>query len=462
MSNAVFSSRKLAVVATLVAAVAVLAPAPSPAPVSVYVGGQPLYLNPGPIERNGRVFVPLRGIFERLGAAVVYSAGTINATKGRTTVSLQIGSTQATVDGQPQYLDVAPFIVGATTYVPLRFVAQSLGANVGYDASTRAVSIQVPHGVPIPVRPIPPPNPPPPPPVSVVRLIAQQPAPGTNVANRFVTISATFSNQVAPGRVRIWLDGADITSRSGVSRGGFSYAPPAPLGFGSHTVRASGFDAVGSPFDRSWSFNVSGPPPAPVSPIQLRAQQPAPGANVANRFALISAQFSAQVAGNSVRVWLDGADRTSQSGVSGTGFSYKPPAPLDFGSHTVRVTGHGLGGVPFDRSWSFVVTRPTPTAPPAKPTLTITQPAGNAPVGQSFVIRGTTAANARIHVTVGASPAFTGQFNGNAVAGPLGNFNITVTMNDALMGQRSVRVKITATDPASGQSVDQFLQLRLK
>src|SRR5690348_16934185 len=48
--------------------------------VSVTVNGQPMALSPGPIERAGRVFVPLRGIFERLGAAVVYSSGTINAT----------------------------------------------------------------------------------------------------------------------------------------------------------------------------------------------------------------------------------------------------------------------------------------------------------------------------------------------------------------------------------------------
>ncbi|MFZ1017106.1 MAG: copper amine oxidase N-terminal domain-containing protein, partial [Candidatus Cybelea sp.] len=114
--------------------------------VTVTVNGQAMYLNPGPIERSGRVFVPLRGIFERLGAAVVYASGTINATKGSTTVSLQIGSTQATINGQAQILDVAPFIVGASTYVPLRFVAQSLGANVGYDGSTRVVAIVTASG----------------------------------------------------------------------------------------------------------------------------------------------------------------------------------------------------------------------------------------------------------------------------------------------------------------------------
>jgi hypothetical protein len=37
------------------------------AQVGVNVNGNPMYLNPGPIERNGRVYVPLRGIFEHLG-----------------------------------------------------------------------------------------------------------------------------------------------------------------------------------------------------------------------------------------------------------------------------------------------------------------------------------------------------------------------------------------------------------
>ena len=424
--------------------------------VTVIVGGQPLYLNPGPIERAGRVFVPLRSIFERLGASVVYQSGTINATRHGQAISLQIGSTQATVNGQMQYLDVAPFIIGATTYVPLRFVAQSFGSNVGYDASTRVVAISMPHGggnyVPPPVHPIPPPNPPP---VSIVRLVAQQPAPGANVVNRFVTLSADFSNQVNANSVRVWLDGADITSRCSVSRASVSYRPPAPLAFGGHTMRVAGVDAGGSRFDRSWSFNVSGAAPPP-SPIALRAQQPAPGANVANRFAPISAEFTNRVAPGSVRVLLDGADRTSQCGISATAFSYKPPAPLGFGSHTVRVTGHGEGGLAFDRSWSFTIAGSSPGI-----TLSIQQPGPNAVVGTSFVVRGSTIANGRVVITAGAGAPATGQFSGNVTAGGQGNFNMRVSFTQ-MPGQQVIRVKVTATDPVSGKSTQTVLQLALK
>lgn len=251
--------------------------------VTVTVNGEPLYLSPGPIERAGRVFVPLRGIFERLGAAVVYSAGTINATKGSTTVSLHIGSTQATVSGQAQTLDVAPFIVGASTYVPLRFIAQSLGANVGYDASTRVVAIQMSRPLPPnprPPAPMPPPNPPPP---SAVRLRAQQPAPGSETRDRFAVIRAEFTREVDPNTVRVWLDDANRTMQSGVSPTGFSFKPPAPLAFGSHTVRVAGRGPGGVGFDRSWSFTVL----RPVTPeLHLTIYQPEQNAAVKRNFTL--------------------------------------------------------------------------------------------------------------------------------------------------------------------------------
>ena len=442
-------SRAATVVAVFAASLAFVSAGPASAQ-TVMVGGQPLQLSPGPIERSGRVFVPLRGIFERLGASVVYTAGTINATKGATTVSLHIGSTQATVNGQSQLLDVAPFIIGATTYVPLRFVAQSLGATVGYDAGTQVVSINMAG-----LGPVRPPYPPPPPaPGGMLHLRSQAPAPDQRVANRFVVVSASFSRQVRAGSVRVWLDGNDITTRSGVSATGFSYRPPAPLGFGSHTVRASGSDVAGLRFDRGWSFTVfnSGPPPGLV---QLRAQQPVPGMKVSNRFATISAEFTAPVNAGSVRVWLDGNDITSRCGVSATAFSYKPPAPLDFGSHTVRVTGHA-GGATFDRSWAFSVIR----SGPPQMYLTINQPGANQTVGPTFVVQGNTVANASVQVTVGPATSPVGQFARSTTAGSAGNFKVNVSITP-LPGQQAITVKITATDPATNQSTQQTLQLRL-
>ncbi len=57
--------------------------------VTVSVNGQPIQFDQPPVERAGRVYVPLRGVFEHLGASVVYANGQINATRGSTTVQLK-------------------------------------------------------------------------------------------------------------------------------------------------------------------------------------------------------------------------------------------------------------------------------------------------------------------------------------------------------------------------------------
>jgi hypothetical protein len=350
----------VAAIATGLLAVPVAAQQPS-----VTVNGQPMALSPGALVRQGRVFVPLRGIFERLGAGVVYSAGTINATKGSTTVQLRIGSTQAIINGQPQVLDVAPFIIGATTYVPLRFIAQSLGATVNWDQATfvAAIVLQPPAVAPPPPRPVPPPVRPPPRPVPV-------------------------------------------------------------------------------------------PPPTEV---RLHAQQPPPGSETRDRFVVISAEFSRPVDPGSVRVWLDGINRTNASSISSNRFSLRPPVQLDFGGHTVRVSGRAPGNVVFDRNWSFTVRRGGQVQIP----LTIAAPPAGSTVGRTFDLSGTTIANGRVRVTAGSSPSSFGLFNGNTTAGRRGNFTLSVQVPRALPGQQNITLQITVTDPVSGQSTETTLRLRL-
>src|SRR5580658_7190919 len=91
-----------ALAGALVIASTGLHPALADGPVTVTVNGSTINLSPAPTERTGRVFVPLRGVFENLGATVVYDNGQINAQGGQNTISLHIGSTQAEVNGQPQ------------------------------------------------------------------------------------------------------------------------------------------------------------------------------------------------------------------------------------------------------------------------------------------------------------------------------------------------------------------------
>ena len=199
------------------------------------------------------------------------------------------------------------------------------------------------------------------------------------------------------------------------------------------------------------------PPPPNAAPVRLRGERPEPDSRITDRFPVISAEFSRAVDAGSVRVWIDGANRTMQSGVSSSGFSFKPPAPLDFGSHSVRVAGRAPGGVTFDRSWSFTVVR----GGPEPITLTINQPRPNAVVGRNFTIQGNTIANGRVRVTAGASPSSTGQFSGNTTAGLRGNFSLDVSLT-AMPGQQTVTIRIVVTAPLTQRTTEETMRLRLR
>ena len=123
------------------------------AQVAVTINGNAVNVQPEPLIQDGRVFVPLRGVLERLGASVVYDNGLITAQGYGNDIALHIGSTDATVNNQPQTIDVAPFIVGASTYVPLRFISQALGANVSWDESDHLVAISMAGGEQNPAPP---------------------------------------------------------------------------------------------------------------------------------------------------------------------------------------------------------------------------------------------------------------------------------------------------------------------
>jgi hypothetical protein len=96
-----------------------------------------------PVSINGRVFVPLRGVFERMGAFVEWNPGTqsVTATRQNSTVKLQVGSNNAWVDGSTVMMDAPARLMSGRTMVPLRFLSEALGASVNWYAATQTVAI---------------------------------------------------------------------------------------------------------------------------------------------------------------------------------------------------------------------------------------------------------------------------------------------------------------------------------
>ena len=157
---------RLAVILVLVLTLVLLPSRPVAAQaVQVIVDGSPIVFDQPPMTIGGRVLIPLRGVFERLGASVQWdrASNTVLAVRGSSQIQLTIGSRVAFVNGRQVPLDVPPMIVGGRTLVPLRFVSEAMGARVDWDPASRAVFITSAGAAPPAVPPPPIAQPPQPP-----------------------------------------------------------------------------------------------------------------------------------------------------------------------------------------------------------------------------------------------------------------------------------------------------------
>ncbi len=121
--------------------------------ISVTVDKQAVEFSGGKPSRVGeRVLVPLRGVFEKMGAQVAYDSATksVRATRGATDVQLTVGSKKGVVNGKPITLDAATEVTDGSVLVPLRFLSENLGAEVDYDGASRTVAIDT-SKIPAPV-----------------------------------------------------------------------------------------------------------------------------------------------------------------------------------------------------------------------------------------------------------------------------------------------------------------------
>ena len=128
-------------------------------PTVVYANAQPIMVTVDgffvrftaaqPIQVDGRVMVPVRGVFERLGFDIGWDALVQTVTLSRplsllhsaTHITVRIGDDFMTVNGQQVNLDVPAHIVDGSTMLPLRAVAEAAGAGVDWDPERRIARI---------------------------------------------------------------------------------------------------------------------------------------------------------------------------------------------------------------------------------------------------------------------------------------------------------------------------------
>ena len=114
-------------------------------PIEIYVNGKMIETDTAPYVKNDRTMVPMRFIFEALGAEVTWDNENKTATgkKDETIITMTIGEAEISINGEKKKLDVAPEISNGRTMVPLRAVSEALGADVEWDNETTSVHINI-------------------------------------------------------------------------------------------------------------------------------------------------------------------------------------------------------------------------------------------------------------------------------------------------------------------------------
>ena len=114
-------------------------------PIQVYVDGNLVtFSDQEPVIVDDRTLVPMRRIFEAMGATVTWSEPlqTITSVRNQDTITMTIGDDTVYRNGTAVYtMDVPAQIMQDRTMVPVRAIAESFGASVGWDGKTYTITI---------------------------------------------------------------------------------------------------------------------------------------------------------------------------------------------------------------------------------------------------------------------------------------------------------------------------------
>ena len=386
--------------------------------IGVRINGEPVeFTGFGPRQIEGRVMVPLRGVLEKLGAAVdwVPATHTVVASRGDLDLELPIGSRTARVNGRDVPLDVPAMTLGGSTMVPLRFVGETLGADIRWDAPTQTVLITTsgadstapqrvrnesprtagagrrdrdrdPQGNDRglrggdrdALRQPPLVNPPVQPAVSyTVDSLTHNHRDGWLRAGDVLNVRMRGTPGAAASfRIPGVADVVMMRETSpGVYEGSWTVPGDRPLDLTDAAVigslRSPDNGTNTSPLVQSGDLLRIDTAPPKVSDLT-----PAPKTQVTKAQPLISATFSDQggsgVAPDRTQILVDGRDVTNDATITGQFFTYTPKQALPGGRHNVQILTYDRAGNESRQTWSFESAAPVVDSAVAAPVRGIT------------------------------------------------------------------------------------------
>ena len=328
--------------------------------IRVQLDGRILQFDQPAARIAGRLMAPLRGIFEALEADVVYDPATraIQATKGSRVIQLQMGSREALVDGRTVILDTPADTIEGRTMVPLRFVAEALGAEVKWDAATKTVKLSS-TGEQGSVAQTPPPPP------NSENANAQPPRidrvfhSATRELKSGDTVDVVIYG-VEKGKATFEILGStNLISVPEVSPGKYQTRWRVPQGLVVEKgillahLRLNGRETAVEA-QRQITV-VAGSSKPGTAQTDNWALSPASGSTTANSRPRLSLTFPAPIQPQSLRLYVDGVDFSNQVRLSGRQISWQPTYNLSSARHAAEVRATTTSGQQLSRSWGFVI-----------------------------------------------------------------------------------------------------------
>ena len=337
------------------------------AQVHVVLNGKELTFSEAqPQDITNHVFVPMRGIFEALGASVTWDpiGQTITATKNHRRVELQIGSSQASVDGQSITMDAPARMLDGSTMVPLRFISEALGASVDWSNLAQTVTITSHETVEIRREPVAPTIAPP----------RDQPRTQPREIERPLSLTCDRAGLVGRvpmnfrltgprgGQAYIQVPGVSdevpmAESQPGVYTLRWS-APPANVVVEDTTAIAhllvGGQDLLAE-LPQSLTIDTVTPRVRAVSPPntgEVRTNRP-------DIIATLDDDAGPGINPDSVRVILDHADITNRARITRYRVAMYPDFELAPGPHEVEIEARDIAGNEGRTHWTFVIAPPS-------------------------------------------------------------------------------------------------------
>jgi hypothetical protein len=304
-----------------------------------------------PVIVEGRTLVPIRAIIEAFGGSVAWDASTrkVTVTLGEDALNLWIGKATATLNGTTLPVDAAnprviPVIMSGRTMLPVRFVSESLGVDVQYEATTKMITLT--YVVVTTASPLPAPM-----------LIS--PADGGKFTNELPRLSWLPAIGADASRIQILSSGVEVHARSNLT--GADYLVPAGvLVDGTYMWRVSVYNEGGwGPWSPSRSFILLSVM-LPAAPTLLT---PSHQSTISTGTTILTWTAVSDASAYRVRV-LRGSDEIhAATDIAGT--SYEVPSGVLAAGTNSWQAGAYAGGMWSDWSaaWLFTIPAAAPSAP---------------------------------------------------------------------------------------------------